>query len=146
MARLTVNEAGTSGYTDEIILTPGDFAAVSGGQTITVPVKKGDVIEGAALDITEAFSTSANFNVGHDGTIIGGSADAEAFIKNKSVSTTTATPVADTGNSLDDDGNALANKVVVTADGNIDLKAASSLADDTSGKLKVLLKIRRVNF
>ena len=25
MARLTVNEAGTSGYTDEIILIPSDF-------------------------------------------------------------------------------------------------------------------------
>lgn len=146
MARLTVNEAGTSGYTDEIILTPGDFAAVSGGTTITVPVKKGDVIEGAALDITEAFSTSANFSVGHDGTIIGGSADAEAFIGNKSVSTIALTPVADSGNSLDDDGNANANKLRVLADGNIDLKAASSLAADTSGKLKVLLKIRRVNF
>jgi hypothetical protein len=146
MARLTVNEAGTSGYTDEIILTPGDFAAVSGGTTITVPVKKGDVIEGAALDITEAFSTSANFSVGHDGTIIGGAAAAEAFIANKNVNTTTATPVADSGGSLDDDGNADANKLKVTADGNIDLKAASSLADDTSGKLKVLLKIRRVNF
>ena len=146
MSRLTVNEASTSGYTDEIILSPGDFAAVSGGTTITVPVKKGDVIEGAALDITEAFSTSANFSVGHDGTIIGGSADAEAFIGNKNVNTIAQTPVADSGNSLDDDGNADANKVVVLADGNIDLKAASSLADDTSGKLKVLLKIRRVNF
>ena len=146
MARLTVNEAGTSGYTDEIILSPGDFAAVSGGTTITVPVKKGDVIEGAALNITEAFSTSANFSVGHDGTIIGGSADAEAFIDNKNVNTIALTPVADSGNSLDDDGNAGANKLVVLADGNIDLKAASSLADDTSGKLKVLLKIRRVNF
>ena len=29
MARLTVNEAGTSGYTDELVLTPADFTTAS---------------------------------------------------------------------------------------------------------------------
>jgi len=66
MSRLTVNEAGTSGYTDEIKLTPGDFTTAAGNTTtqVLIPVKEGDVIEGAALNITEAFSVSSNVKVG----------------------------------------------------------------------------------
>ena len=51
MSRLTVNEAGTSGYTDQIILTPSDFTTTAGNTTtlVNVPVKEGDVIDGCLL-------------------------------------------------------------------------------------------------
>ena len=54
MSRLTVNEAGTSGYTDEIILTPGDFTTAAGNTTtlVNVGVKAGDVIDVAALVVS----------------------------------------------------------------------------------------------
>ena len=47
MSRLTVNEAGTSGYTDEIKLSPSDFTTAAGNTTtqVLIPVKQGDVIE-----------------------------------------------------------------------------------------------------
>jgi len=73
MSRLTVNEAGTSGYTDEIKLSPSDFTTAAGNTTtqVLIPVKEGDVIEGAALNITEAFSVSSNVKVGYDATVTG---------------------------------------------------------------------------
>ena len=55
MSRLTINESA-DGYTDKIILSPGDFTTAAGNTTtqVDIPVKKGDVIYGAALNITEA--------------------------------------------------------------------------------------------
>jgi hypothetical protein len=81
MSRLSVNEAGTSGYTDEIILTPGDFTAAAGNTTTVVnfPVKAGDLIDACALDVTEAFSVSSNITIGPDGTADGAGADADGF-------------------------------------------------------------------
>ena len=83
MARLTVNEAGTSGYTDELILTPADFTTAAGNTTTVVnfPVKAGDLIDACALVVTEAFSTSSNITIGPDSTSNGGSADADGFIE-----------------------------------------------------------------
>jgi len=146
MSRLTVNEAGTSGYTDEIILTPGDFTTAAGNSTtqVNIPVKEGDVIEGAALNITEAFSVSSNVKVGYDATVTAGSAVTEAFILNSNANT--AQIKVDTGTSLDDDGNAAATKVIAAADGNITIIAASALDVSTSGKMTLLLKIRRLSF
>ena len=146
MSRLTVNEAGTSGYTDEIILTPGDFTTAAGNTTtqVNIPVKEGDVIEGAALNITEAFSVSSNVKIGYDATVTAGAAVTEAFILNSNANT--AQIKVDTGTSLDDDGNADANKVIATGDGNITIIAASALDASTSGKMTVLLKIRRLSF
>ena len=146
MSRLTVNEAGTSGYTDEIILTPGDFTTAAGNTTtqVDIPVKQGDVIQGAALNITEAFSVSSNVKIGYDATVTAGAAVTEAFILNSNANT--AQIKVDTGTSLDDDGNAGANKVIATGDGNITIIAASALDVSTSGKMTVLLKIRRLSF
>ena len=146
MSRLTVNEAGTSGYTDEIILTPGDFTTAAGNTTtqVNIPVKEGDVIEGAALNITEAFSVSSNVKIGYDATVTAGAAVTEAFILNSNANTVQTK--VDTGTSLDDDGNASANKVIATGDGNITIIAASALDGSTSGKMTVLLKIRRLSF
>jgi hypothetical protein len=146
MSRLTVNEAGTSGYTDEIILTPGDFTTAAGNSTtqVNIPVKQGDVIEGAALNITEAFSVSSNVKVGYDVDVTAGSAVTEAFILNSNANT--AQIKVDTGTSLDDDGNAAATKVIATGNGNITVIAASGLDVSTSGKMTLLLKIRRLSF
>jgi hypothetical protein len=146
MSRLTVNEAGTSGYTDEIILTPGDFTTAAGNTTtqVNIPVKEGDVIEGAALNITEAFSVSSNVKIGYDATVTAGAAVTEALILNSNANTVQTK--VDTGTSLDDDGNAAANKVIATGDGNITIIAASALDGSTSGKMTVLLKIRRLSF
>ena len=151
MSRLTVNEAGTSGYTDEIKLTPSDFTAAAGNTTtqVNIPVKQGDVIEGAALNITEAFSVSSNVKVGYDATVTAGSAATEAFILNSNANT--AQIKVDTGASLsnviDTSGSsATALKVVAAADGNINVIAASGLDVSTSGEMTLLLRIRRLSF
>jgi len=144
MSRLTVNEAGTSGYTDEIILTPGDFTTAKGNTTtqVNVGVKAGDVIDGAALVISEAFGTSSNLSVGYDASV-GGSEVDEGFIANANVNTVQTK--VNTGSALDDGGDASNVRIVAAADGNIQIKSASALDGDTSGKLKILLSIKRVN-
>ena len=146
MSRLTVNEAGTSGYTDEIKLSPSDFTTAAGNTTtqVLIPVKQGDVIEGAALNITEAFSVSSNVKVGYDATVTAGSAVTEAFILNSNANT--AQIKVDTGSALDDGGDANNTKVVAAADGNISVIAASALDVSTSGSMTLLLRIRRLSF
>ena len=146
MSRLTVNEAGTSGYTDEITLSPSDFTIEAGNTTtqVLIPVKQGDVIEGAALNITEAFSVSSNVKVGYDATVTAGSAVTEAFILNSNANT--AQIKVDTGSALDDGGDANNTKVVAAADGNISVIAASALDVSTSGEMTLLLRIRRLSF
>ncbi len=146
MSRLTVNEAGTSGYTDEIKLSPSDFTTAAGNTTtqVLIPVKEGDVIEGAALNITEAFSVSSNVKVGYDVTVTAGAAVTEAFILNSNANT--AQIKVDTGSALDDGGDANNTKVVAAADGNITVIAASALDVSTSGEMTLLLRIRRLSF
>jgi hypothetical protein len=146
MAQLTVNEAGTSGYTDEIKLSPSDFTTAAGNTTtqVLIPVKQGDVIEGAALNITEAFSVSSNVKVGYDATVTAGAAVTEAFILNSNANT--AQIKVDTGSALDDGGDANNTKVVAAADGNITVIAASALDVSTSGEMTLLLRIRRLSF
>jgi len=147
MSRLTVNEAGTSGYTDEIILTPGDFTTAAGNTTtlVNVGVKAGDVIDGAALVISEAFSVSSNVSIGYDGSVnpASGSAVDEGFIANSNANT--AQTKVNTGSALDDGGDASNVRIVAAADGNVFIKSASALDVSTSGKMKVLLSIKRVN-
>ena len=147
MSRLTVNEAGTSGYTDEINLTPGDFTTAAGNTTtlVNVGVKAGDVIDGAALVVSEAFSVSSNISIGYDGSVnpASGSAVAEGFIANHNANGT-GTKV-NTGSALDDGGDASNVRIVAAADGNITIASASALDGSTSGKMKVLLSIKRVN-
>jgi len=148
MSRLTVNEAGTSGYTDEITLSPSDFTIEAGNTTtqVLIPVKQGDVIEGAALNITEAFSVSSNVKVGYDATVTAGSATTEAFIAD--VNADAAAIKVDTGASLASqptDGNNFV-KVVAIADGNISVISASALDVSTSGSMTLLLRIRRLSF
>ena len=147
MARLTVNEAGMTGYTDEIILTPGDFTTAAGNTTtlVNVGVKAGDVIDGAALVISEAFSVSSNTSVGYDGDVNpagSGSVD-EGFIANSNANTVQTK--VNTGSALDDGGDASNVRIVAAADGNVFIKTASALDVSTSGKMKVLLSIKRVN-
>ena len=147
MARLTVNEAGMTGYTDEIILTPGDFTTAAGNTTtlVNVGVKAGDVIDGAALVISEAFSVSSNVSVGYDGDVnpASGSAVDEGFVANSNANTTQTK--VNTGSALDDGGDANNTRIVAAADGNIQIKSASALDGSTSGRMKVLLSIKRVN-
>ena len=144
MSRLTVNEAGTSGYTDEIILTPGDFTTAAGNTTTLVnyPVKEGDVIDGVCLDITEAFSVSSNITIGADADIAG-SADADGFIE--AVNANAVAVKTNTGDLIDDGGDANNTRLVVAADGNITINAASALDVSTSGRMRVLISIKRVN-
>ena len=146
MSRLTVNEAGTSGYTDEIKLSPSDFTTAAGNTTtqVLIPVKQGDVIEGAALNITEAFSVSSNVKVGYDATVTAGSAVTEAFILNSNANT--AQIKVDTGSALDVGGDANNTNVVAAAAGNITVIAASALDVSTSGEMTLLLRIRRLSF
>ena len=147
MSRLTVNEAGTSGYTDEIILTPGDFTTAAGNTTtlVNIGVKAGDVIDGAALVISEAFSVSSNTSVGYDGSVNpdSGSAVNEGFIANSNANTVQTK--VNTGSALDDGGDANNTRIVAAADGNVFVKTANPLDVSTSGKMKVLLSIKRVN-
>ena len=144
MSRLTVNEAGNSGYTDKITLQPGDFTAAAGNSTtqVNIPVKAGDVIDGAALNITEAYSVSSNLKIGYDATVTAGSAVTEAFILNSNVNTVQLK--VNSGSSLDDGGDASNVRIVAAADGNITVISASALDGSTSGKLDILLSIKRI--
>lgn len=149
MARLTINEAGTSGYTDEIILTPSDFTTAAGNTTtvVNVPIKKGDVIDGAAINVTEVYSTgSATVKVGTDSG--SGVNDDDGLI--------TATRVdqlntnANSGSRLsiagDDSAATDTSRVVATGDGNVVITASTALNGDTTGKLRILLSIKRITF
>jgi hypothetical protein len=146
MSRLTINEAGTSGYTDEIILTPSDFTTAAGNTTTVVnfPVKAGDLIDACALIVTEAFSTSSNITIGPDGTARTAGADADGFIENDNANATGTS--VNTGDLLDDGGGANENRFKADADGNITITAASALNDDTSGRMRVLFSVKRTNF
>jgi hypothetical protein len=146
MSRLTINEAGTSGYTDELILTPSDFTTAAGNTTTVVnfPVKAGDLIDACALIVTEAFSTSSNITIGPDGTARSAGADADGFIENDNANATGTS--VNTGDLLDDGGGANENRFKADADGNITITAASALNDDTSGRMRVLFSVKRTNF
>ena len=146
MSRLTVNEAGTSGYTDEIILTPGDFTTAAGNTTTVVnfPVKAGDLIDACALDVTEAFSVSSNITIGPDGTADGAGADADGFIEADNCNATGIS--VNTGDLLDDGGDAQNTVFKTDADGNITITASSALDVSTSGKMRVLFSVKRINF
>jgi len=146
MSRLSVNEAGTSGYTDEIILTPGDFTAAAGNTTTVVnfPVKAGDLIDACALDVTEAFSVSSNITIGPDGTADGAGADADGFIEADNCNAVGIS--VNTGDLLDDGGDAQNSIFKTDADGNITITASSALDVSTSGKMRVLFSVKRINF
>ncbi len=141
MSRLTVNEAGTSGYTDEIILTPGDFTTAAGNTTtqVNVGVKEGDVIYGAAVEVTEVFSVDTDLTVGTDAAVDGTAADPDSLITAQAVETLGVS--ANTGADIV----AGAGPLVVDGDGNIEIIAGAALDGATSGKLRVLLGIRRIN-
>ena len=148
MARLTVNEAGTSGYTDELILTPSDFTTAAGNTTTVVnfPVKSGDLIDACALVVTEGFSTSSLITIGPDANAVdgGSTADPDGFIENDNANATGTS--VNTGDLLDDGGGAGENRFKVHTDGNITITAASALNDDTSGSMRVLFSVKRTNF
>jgi hypothetical protein len=143
MSRLTINESA-NGYTDKIILTPGDFTTAAGNSTtqVDIPVAIGDVIDGAAMQITEAFSVNHNIKVGYDADVTAGAAVTEAFIANKA-SNATSTAV-NTGSHLDDGGDANNTRVVATGAGNITIISAGDLSVSTSGKIVLQLSIKRI--
>ena len=148
MARLTVNEGATSGYSDELILTPSDFTTAAGNTTTVVnfPVKSGDLIDACALVVTEAFSTSSNITVGPDANAVdgGSTADLDGFIENDNANATGTS--VNTGDLLDDGGGAGENRFKVHTDGNIVITASSALDGDSQGKMRVLFSVKRTNF
>jgi hypothetical protein len=146
MARLTVNEAGTSGYTDELVLTPADFTTAAGNSTTVVnfPVKTGDLIDACALIVEEAFSTSSNITIGPDATARSAGASADGFIEADNANATGTS--VNTGDLLDDGGDALNNRFKSDGDGNITITAASALDGDSQGKMRVLFSVKRTNF
>ena len=146
MARLTVNEGATSGYTDELVLTPSDFTTAAGNTTTVVnfPVKAGDLIDACALVVTEAFSTSSNITIGPDGTARSAGASADGFIEADNANATGTS--VNTGDLLDDGGGASENRFKADADGNITITSVSALDGDSQGKMRVLFSVKRTNF
>jgi hypothetical protein len=146
MARLTVNEAGTSGYTDELVLTPADFTTAAGNTTTVVkfPVSAGDLIDAVALVKTEAFSTSSNITIGPDSDARSAGASANGFVEATNANATGT--LVNTGDLLDDGGGANENRFKADADGNITITAASALDGDSQGKMRVLFSVKRTNF
>jgi|TARA_R100000081_G_C4815619_1_gene174742 hypothetical protein len=148
MARLTVNEAGASGYTDELILTPNDFTTAAGNTTTVVnfPVKAGDLIDAVALVKTEAFSTSSNITIGPDANAVdgGSTADPDGFIEATNANATGT--LVNTGDLVDDGGGAGENRFKVHTDGNITITSVSALDGDSQGKMRVLFSVKRTNF
>ena len=145
MARLTVNESGTSGYTDEVIVKPGDFTTAAGNTTttISIPVADGDVCDGVALKVTTAFAGigAATLDVGSDSN--SGVNDIDGLIDAFAINATGA--VANSGDYLD---GTTAQRAVFTGTGNIVITGtpgSGAMADATAGELKVLLSIKRVD-
>ena len=145
MARLTVNESGTSGYTDEVIVKPSDFTTAAGNTTttISIPVADGDVCDGVALKVTTAFAGigAATLDVGSDAN--SGVDDIDGFIDAFAINSTGA--VANSGDYLD---GTTAQRAVFTGTGNIVITGtpgSGAMADATAGELKVLLSIKRVD-
>tara|TARA_A100000171_G_C2016539_1_gene89003 strand:+ start:83 stop:514 length:432 start_codon:yes stop_codon:yes gene_type:complete len=142
MSRLTINEAGTSGYTDEIILTAGDFTAAAGNaaQLINLPVKKGDVIDGAAIEVTTAFVglSSPTLTVGSDSSV----APDDATSLMEAVAIDALSTAANTGDNLDGTTN---RAIVAAADGNLEIHGNVDISAATAGKARLLLSIKRIN-
>ncbi len=141
MSRLTVN-AAQSGYTDEIVLDPNDFTVAAGNTTtlINIPVKKGDVVDGAALEVTEAFAGvgSATFSVGSDAST--GTDDVDSLIV--AIAVNALNTVANTGDSLD---GTTTPRLVCAADGNLEVVASTAIGGvATAGKARLLLSIKRI--
>ena len=124
---------------------PGGICASPETKPHATNYKAGDVIDGAALVISEAFSVSSNVSVGYDGDVnpAAGTAVDEGFIANSNANTTQTK--VNTGSALDDGGDANNTRIVAAADGNVFIKSASALDVSTSGRMKVLLSIKRVN-
>ena len=149
MARNTINESAGSGYTDEIVLSPEDFTTAAGNTTtvVNVGIKKGDVIDGAAINVTEVFSTgSATIKVGTDSN--SGVNDDDGLITATRVDQLNT--VANSGSRLvvtGADGGAATDtaRLVATGDGNVVITASAALNDDTTGRVRILLSIKRIN-
>tara|TARA_Y100000114_G_scaffold112847_1_gene106711 strand:- start:2306 stop:2746 length:441 start_codon:yes stop_codon:yes gene_type:complete len=145
MARLTVNEAGTSSYTDQIDVKPSDFTVAAGNTTttISIPVAAGDVCVGAAVKVTTAFAGigSATLDVGSDSG--SGVNDIDGLIDALAINSTGA--VANSGDQLD---GTTKDRAVFTGSGNIVITGtpgSGAMADATAGELKVLLDIKRLD-
>ena len=149
MSRLTINEAAGSGYTDEIVLSPNDLTTDAGNTTtvVSLPIAKGDVIDGAAINVTEVYSTgSATIKVGTDSG--SGVNDDDGLITATRVDQLNT--VANSGTRLSVtgvDGGSAANsaRVVATGPGNVLITASTALNGDTSGKVRILLSIKRIS-
>ena len=143
MARLTINEAAGSAYTDEIILSPNDVSDTSGtSKVINFGIKKGDVVYGAAIETVTAFAGTGttNVRVGTDSDVAPD--DDTSIMENVVVSA--ANTAANTGDNLD---GTTADFIAAAADGNLEITiaGASALNAATAGKVRVLLGIRRIN-
>ena len=142
MSRLTINEAGTSGYTDEFVLSASDFTAAAGhaAQLINIPVKKGDVIDGAAIEVTTAFVglSSPTLTVGSDASV--GPDDATSLME--AVAIDALNTAANTGDDLD---GTTATRVIANADGNLEVVGNVDISAATAGKARLLLSIKRIN-
>ena len=109
-------------------------SATSGSQNIIIK-------QGSGAEVTIANGFVKAVYLGGAGS---GAAVTEAFILNSNVNT--AQIKVDTGTSLGDDGAAGGTKAIATGDGNITIISSSALDGSTSGKLTLLLRIRRLGF
>ena len=71
-------------------------------------------------------------------------ASADGFIEADNANATGTS--VNTGDLLDDGGDALNNRFKSDGDGNITITAASALDGDSQGKMRVLFSVKRTNF
>lgn len=142
MARVTINEY-SNGYSDEIILKPGDFTnTTAAAETISIPVNAGDVISAVTVQTVTAFSGGSLNAVSL--TVGGTPGGADGLIEAYDAFTGGDSLAYNTGDDLDGTttysyqfpSNDFIDIVVTPTD--------DGLKDATAGEVRILLDIKRI--
>lgn len=142
MARVTINEY-SNGYSDEIILKPGDFSNTeAAAETISIPVNAGDVISAVTVQTVTAFSggslSAASLTIGGTPTGAAGLIEAyDAFTGGDSLAYNTGDDLDGTVTYSYQFPSADFIDIVVTPTGD-------GLKDATAGEVRILLDIKRI--
>jgi len=142
MSRLTINEFPQGGFSDEIVLKPGDFTGTSAGtETISYSIPAGTAVIGVGVQVVTPFSGGSLSAVTLD---VGDDADADGYIDLMNVFTGGDTFDYNSGDLVD---GTTSNFKLYTAADTIDLDLIATgdgLADATAGEVKVSFALVRL--
>lgn len=142
MSRLTINEFPQGGFSDEIVLKPGDFTGTAAGtETISYSIPAGTAVIGVGVQVVTPFSGGSLSAVTLD---VGDDADADGYIDLMNVFTGGDTFAYNSGDLVD---GTTSNFKLYTAADTIDLDLIATgdgLADATAGEVKVSFALVRL--